>query len=237
MDAARNSMHQLYDPHYSATGDSSRIWLLNFAAVLPAYLMAGLNEAREQYDSEITPSYHIDKRLEMEVPDLFPTSDISNRALRVLGMAIIPGIEIIKDTKIAKGHKFSFEHGEIDKVWYLFREMYEEITDSYVQNRDDNLLDLQSELLVAKVKTIPPDKLVGLVKEYLTKIGEKLANRDFSKLSSARLTYRELRELELFLGEKLEKKLDLFNEDKLDNRRDRKGYGIDIRRYIEGRLL
>ena len=223
VNAACNALHVLRDPSYSATGDPSRIWLLNFAAVLPAYLMTGLNEARRSYDNEITPSYHIDKRLEMDVPDLFPISDVANRALRVLGMAIVPGVDVIKDTKLAKGHKFSFEHGEIDKVWYLFREMYDEIKDGYVQGRDDNLLDLLSTLLKEKVSAIPPDQIVTLVKDYLARIGEKLANRDFSRLYSARLTYRELCELELFLDDKLGKKL------------DRKGYGMDIDRYIEGR--
>ena len=60
--------------------------------------------------------------------------------------------------------------------------------------------------------------------DHLYKVGEKMDKRDFSRLYSARLTYRELKELELFLDLKLGKKL------------DRKGYGLKIDQYIQGQL-
>ena len=232
VNAACSALHVLRDPSYSTTGDPSRIWLLNFAAVLPAYFMKDLNEARVNYEKEITPSYHIDNRLEMDVPDLFPSSDIASRALRVLAMAIIPGVGVIKDTKLVKGHKFSFEHGEIEKIWYLFREMYEKIVDSYVPNRDDNLLDILSRLLKEKVSGIPQNMLLGFVQEYYDRVHNKLKRRDFTKLYSARMTYRELRELELFLDDKLVRG----SGSSLSTPIKRKGYGMDIDRYIEGRL-
>jgi hypothetical protein len=223
VEAARHAMHVNKDPSYSATGDPSRIWLLNFAAVLPAYAMSGLGEARRGYDNEITPSYHVDKRFEMEVPDLFPTTEIANRVLRVLGMAIVKGIDVIVDTKKPKGHEFTFKHGDTERTWWLFRELYDEIKDDYSPKREDNLLDLISRLLKEKVESMPQDTLVTALQTHIAAISGKLAERDFSRLYSARLTYRELKELELFLDDKLGKKL------------DRKGYGLDIDRYLEGR--
>jgi len=237
VDAACQAMHVIKDPSYSATGDPSRIWLLNFAAVLPAYAMSGLGEARCGYDNEITPSYHVDKFLEMEVPDLFPTSENANRALRVIGMAIVDGIEVIQDSKLPKGHEFTFKHGDTERTWGLFRELYDELKDDYspkrtpkkgeTPNENHNLLDLISHLLKEKVRSMPEAELVKALKDHLHKVGEKMDKRDFNRLYSARLTYRELKELKLFLGDKL--------DDKLGKKVERKGYGLDIDRYLEGR--
>lgn len=38
----------------------------------------------------------------MNAPDLFPAGEVDNKALRLLGMAIVPGIDIIKDEKQLK---------------------------------------------------------------------------------------------------------------------------------------
>ena len=52
------------------------------------------------------------------------------------------------------------------------------------------------------------------IQAHIDRVGEKLESRNFSKLSSARITYREIAELKRFL--------------------DRQGYGMDIARYISG---
>ncbi|MCK4303714.1 MAG: hypothetical protein KAY24_05710 [Candidatus Eisenbacteria sp.] len=224
-DYIRNAMapyHIYFDPSYSSTGDHTRIWLLNFAAAIPAYFHRDMQAAKEAYEGAITPTYHIDAYLEMNVPDLFPVSGVANKALRVLGMAIVPGIDVIKDEKLGKGHKFTCDQKEIKdlfftaKEWYDFREMYAEFTDTYSE-RNANLLDIVVALLRKRIRKLDPAELRTAIDSYICKVRDRLENRDFSKLVSARLTYRELRSLEDFLALRPN------------------GYSMDIDDYIEGK--
>ena len=156
------------DHTFSTTGDPQRIWLLNFAATLPVYFLDDLDHSKKRYEEEMTPTYHIDSQFERELPDLFPADDIENLALRVLGMAIVPGIDVIHDEKLppGQGHIFTFDdqdsvkklnYGEPIK-WRLFRDIYKEITDDYnPENRGNNLLDILMQLLREKVKSMKND--------------------------------------------------------------------------------
>jgi hypothetical protein len=222
---AKTLNHIIYEPSFSSTGDPSRIWLLSFAARMPAYFMNGLIEAKNTYLEQIVPTYHIDSDLEMNVPDLFPVDETDNITLRVLGMAIVPGIDIIKDEKLAKGHKFICDHKAINekfyfgepKSWFLFRAMYEDIKDNYNPKSDQNLLDELITLLKEKVQATDRAKLRTCIDDYLKQVHKKLDAKDFSRLSSARWTYREVTELERFLKTEAEG-----------------GYAMNIERYIKG---
>jgi len=182
--------------------------MLNFAAAIPAYFLNGLKDAREIYLEEISPTYHIDKELEMNVPDLFPLSDFSNKALRVLAMAIVEGIDVIHDEKMTKGHQFTCDHQKVrdisnnqPRVWLLFRDMYNDVKDydEKKAQKKENLLDILGDLLVEKVKKIDSSELKLLIDKHIDKVEKKLDERDFSRLYSARLTYREVNYLKQFL--------------------------------------
>lgn len=201
---SKNSFNIQPDLAYSATGDAQHIWMLCFAAAIPAYLLDGMEEAKRMYEEQITPTYHIDSAFEMNVPDLFPEEENANLALRLLGMAIVEGIDIIVDKKLTKGHEFTFDN-EVTRslnygdpiVWHLFRDMYEKI-----KSNDSGLLDLLNERLVARVQsmhTTDVAKLRSCIEQQIDKLNDKLARRDFSRLVSARLTYREIKALEDFL--------------------------------------
>jgi hypothetical protein len=212
------------DHTYSTTGDKNRIWLLNFAAALPAYFLKDLEYNRQKYFNEISPTYHIDKYFEMNVPDLFPVAETANKALRAIGMAIVPGIDVILDTKLPKGHQFTFAHPEYIKQnnhglpfeWKLFRDMYDYIVSDYDEKETDNFLNVLIALLKDKIQAMSVEDIQKAIKQYIEKVKEKLESRNFSRLISARLTFREIKELETFL--------------------DPKGYGMDIEKYIEGKL-
>jgi hypothetical protein len=73
-------------------------------------------------------------------------------------------------------------------------------------------------LLKDKVKSISVEDLKKSIEAYIEKVEGKLESRDFSKLVSARLTYREIKELKTFLKPR------------------GKGYGMDIEKYIEGEI-
>jgi hypothetical protein len=212
------------DHTFSTTGDRYRIWLLNYAAALPVYVLSDLDQSKNRYEEEISPTYHIDGYLEMNVPDLFPPGVVDNIALRVLGMAIVPGIDVIHDEKLQKGHLFTCDAEAVKatnfgdpKIWRLFREMYDEVKNEYNPDRTDNLLDILSEVLKAKVESLSTEELKTAINSYIDKVMEKMAKRDFTRLISARLTYREIRELKKFL-----------------TNRNKGGYGMEIERYING---
>jgi hypothetical protein len=214
--------HIRSDSSFSRAGDPWRIWMLNYAAALPVHLLQDLGESRERYLEEITPTYHVDPLFEMNVPDLFPVTDIENRSLRVLGMAIVKGIDVIRDEKLVKGHKFTCDLETVKsrnfgepKVWLLFRDMFAEVKDTYNPNVQDNLLDLLVAALRTAVASLPREQLRNCIQSHVEYLERKLAQRDFTKLVSARLTYRETTELKGFL--------------------DPRGYAMDIARYIAGR--
>jgi len=225
IEEVKNSCEIHTDHSYSTTNEPHRIWLLNHAAALPAYFMSNLEENREKYENEIKPTYHIDKFLEMNVPDLFPIDDIANKALRVLGMAIVPGIDVVLDEKLNKGHEFTFSDPEYmsqknlnrPQKWYLFKQMYDDVVNEFDEELKDNLYDYIRTALAKKVSSMSKEDLENAIEKYIDKLKNKLDGRDFTKLFSARLTYMEIKELELFL--------------------DPQGYGMDLNRYIEGNRI
>lgn len=198
---------------------------MNYAAALPAYFLKGLHEAREAYHEQISPSYHVDAYFEMNVPDLFPVDELDNQVLRGLGMAIVAGIDVIRDEKLPKGHKFTWDYPEVrtrnfddPKIWLLFRDMYAELKNGYNPHRTDNLFDLLLQQLRDKVAALDPRELTGLIERHIAQVGDKLERRDFSRLISARLTYRETRALGDFL------------------KNYPGGYGRNLDRYLRGDL-
>lgn len=229
--AAKAKYHLRSDHTFSTAGDPYRVWLLAYAAALPIYFLNDLESSKERYEQEITPTYHIDPELEMNVPDLFPPDDVSNRTLRVLGLAIVKGIDVVRDEKLPKGHKFTCNIDTVKAsnfgeamVWApggpnashtSFRDMYLQMTKTYDPRAASNLLDLITDTLRQRVAAIPQDQLRNLVRAHVVMLQQKLAGRDFSKLYSARLTYREVKALNDFL--------------------DPKRYAMDLERYLEGK--
>jgi hypothetical protein len=229
--AAKAKYHLQSDHTFSTTGDPYRIWMLAFAAALPIYFLSDLERSKERYEEEITPTYHIDPEFEMNVPDVFPTNAIANRALRVLGLAIVRGIDVVGDEKLTKGHKFTCSLDSVralnfgDPMKWVpsgsgtagtsFRDMHLDVVHTYDPNASDNLLDLITAALRARIAELPPEQLRSIIGEHIAKLRRKLQERDFSKLYSARLTYREVKALEEFLSPRR--------------------YAMNLERYLEGK--
>jgi hypothetical protein len=219
---AREKYGYRADHSFSGTGDQKRIWLLNYAAALPVYFLADLPDIKEKYEEEIVPTYHIDKYLEMNVPDLFPISDSANTALRILAMAIVQGIDVIRDTYPKdgeRGHEFTCDSDSVKKVnsgsaatWKLFRTMYTDVANSK-ELREALLKNLKEK--VTSMQLTNPDGLKDCIKAHISKIKQKLDTRDFSRLVSARLTYREIKCLDTFIKPTHEN-----------------GYNMDINKYL-----
>jgi hypothetical protein len=90
---------------------------------------------------------------------------------------------------------------------------------SLMQDTLDDRLDLLETITVLlreRVPQIPKNDLRQMVDAQVKRFQKRVGSRDFSKLVSARLTYREMKELERFV--------------------DPRGYALDLERFIEGRL-
>ena len=205
------------EPAFTEVGDPYRIWFLNYAAALPAYMLETVEENRSEYETEILPPYHLDRYFETAVPDLYPHDDRDNITLRILGMAIIPGVDIICDEKLSKGHKYTCSDPEIQKrngnerlVWLDFRTMYDDV------RTNTELLDGLITALRQRMNSLSRDDAKPAIQGHIERVRAKLEHRDFSKLVSARLTYQEIAALESFLS------------------MGRGGFRMELERYISG---
>lgn len=220
---ARHNYRISADYNYTSTGDPYRISILAYAGALPACLLTDLKEMKREYEEGMMPTYHIDPVLEREVPDLFPVDERANRALRVLAMAIVPEIGVVRDEYHPdgkRGHRFTLDSAEVRQyshgeplVWRLFRDMYREVQDSDGQF---DILECVTGLLRQRVPCIAHPALRAAIEAQIKRFEKRVCSRDFSRLVSARLTYREMKRLKEFL--------------------DPKGYDMDLERYIEGQL-
>jgi hypothetical protein len=104
------------------------------------------------------------------------------------------------------------------KVWDLFRTMYDEVRSNVVESGGKSLLEILQDALRTRVAKLRKDKLRALISAHVEKLEKKMAGRDFSRVVSARLTYREIKELKLFLESPA-----------------RRGYGMDLDAYLAGR--
>jgi hypothetical protein len=213
----RAKFHITTDPAFAATDDLENIWMLDFAAALPLYFQADADTNKKRYEEGMTPPYHIDKRLEMSLPDIFPPHARENVALRLLGIAIVPEVGIVVDRYLreerqgGRGHEFTFSLPEILEQndgkpleWDHFLKMYKDVRDNYSEDATDNLLDLLHSALLGRltamlVQSADRAALHAGIARHIGKLENKLESRDFSRLVSARLTWRETRNLREFL--------------------------------------
>jgi hypothetical protein len=217
VDNARRGFQINTQVGYVSIEDKQRIWLMDFSAALPLYFLTGLDDSKKLYEEGMTPPYHLDRRLEIEIPDLFPPQERDNVALRRLALSIIRGVGVVEDEyqrpKGSRGHIFKCtlpgiaEHtgGEPFKQWTRFLDLYAELRDQYDPERKDNILDLIRDALVAKLTGMLVDdasrpRLQAEVAEQIAAFKKKLESRDFTRLVSARLTSREIHDLREFLA-------------------------------------
>jgi hypothetical protein len=208
--------------NYTSTGDPYRISTLAYAAALPACFLADLKEMKQEYEEGMSPTYHIDPVLEREVPDLFPVDERANKTLRVLALAIVPGIDVVHDEYHPggkRGHRFTLDSPAVRDYtsgdplrWTLFRDMYKAVQGTGNDRLDQ--LETIIGLLRERIPQIPKNDLRQLVDTQIKRFQKRVGSRDFSRLVSARLTYREMKELERFV--------------------DPRRYALDLGRYIEG---
>ena len=138
-------------------------------------------------------------------------------------MAIVPGIDVVLDDyqrpKGERGHVFTCAADAVRQLnfglpmsWSEFRTLYADVSNSAPLRK------ALADILKAKVASIPEAELQECIKAHIEKVKQRLGDRDFSRLVSARLTYREIKYLESFL-EPVHKN----------------GFGRDIGTYISGR--
>jgi hypothetical protein len=83
---------------------------------------------------------------------------------------------------------------------------------------DSNLRTALEKALKEKVRSLPTDEVRKAIEAHISLLRKKLVDRNFSRLVSARLTYREIKYLEAFLETP-----------------KKNGFGMDIDKYLAGK--
>jgi hypothetical protein len=91
------------DNQWASTGDLYRLTFCTFFSVAPAANILGLGQMRNAYLERVYPPSHTDRRLLFHFQDLIPESPGQVRALRLLTLAMLPGIELITHERPASG--------------------------------------------------------------------------------------------------------------------------------------
>jgi hypothetical protein len=91
------------DNQWASTGDRHRLTFCTFFSVAPAANIRGLEQMRHAYLERVYPPSHTDRRMLFRFQDLIPESSGQVRALRLLTLAMLPGIELITHERPASG--------------------------------------------------------------------------------------------------------------------------------------
>lgn len=96
-------MDERVDNQWASTGDRHRLTFCTFFSVAPAANILGLQQMRNAYLERVYPPSHTDRRLLFRFQDLIPETAGQVRALRLLTLAMLPGIELITHERPASG--------------------------------------------------------------------------------------------------------------------------------------
>lgn len=120
------SQKTAYPPNFTSTMDPYKIFLFKYKAPLPAYLLRDMDKYRGEYNLltlDMTP--HIEKEIELNIPDLFPETVADTAALKVFSLATSPAFSLIKSEtefeRRATIEKYYIEESEIlsGETWML----------------------------------------------------------------------------------------------------------------------
>jgi len=88
-----------YPPTFMSTSDPHKIFLFKFKAPLPAYLLADMERYRLIYlETPIGSTPHIENKVELILPDLFPENLVKEQAFRLFILAM--ALDLIKEDRI-----------------------------------------------------------------------------------------------------------------------------------------
>lgn len=91
---------------WASTGDKHRITICNYFAVVPLHLLKDIREIRSSYLERIYPPAHTDVNFEFKLKDVLPESYIEVHTLKLLSLAILDSVGLIKRVQRRDGSKF-----------------------------------------------------------------------------------------------------------------------------------
>lgn len=226
---------QLTQRHSCSPGDDPfRVRILSIGAALPVHILDGLEPMRQRYMDSMNPTFHVHRDWERRCPDLFPPDPLRSQALRVLALAILPGIDVIKDDKIGggRGHVFTCQVDRVNNLnpdgqlstWTEFTEMLAHVAAPARHQKPSQLLVELTDALTAKYRSIQSNMSDGDFRDWLkeridlwaAEVERKLDERRHERLLSLRLHDEEVRALRRLV------------------RPAPHGYDLDLHAYIYG---
>ena len=179
-----------YSPSWVSTGDPYRVVMLQYAVSIPAFALQDIPEYRRKYEEILSPTSHIDARFEFEAPDVCPEEAAANKALRIVTLGIIEGLDVIVDKKLDKGHSFTIDDDDLNDPGYQtvlpdFISLY----DYVIENQE--VREVLGQRVIEKCESMAPEELDKILEAHEKKLTERLNSREFTKLISARHFYRE----------------------------------------------
>lgn len=186
------SMNMQYAPTWSSTDDPHRIVILRYAVSLPGYALSSMQEYRKRYELQVLPPTHFDKRFRFGLGDLFPDQFGEDLAFRILTLAIVPGIEVITDEKVKKGHRYTIDYPD------ELNDDYEPVTfDSFIDLfayllENDHVVKILMDKIVARVEEKGAAALKPVIETYLRKMQERFKSTDFTKQITGKYYYKEI---------------------------------------------
>ena len=189
----RVRMNMNFPPTWSSTGDPHRIVILKYSVSLPAYALSSMKEYRAQYELQMLPPAHCDKRLRFQLDDLFPEKTGADKAFRVLTLAIIPEVGVIKDEKLDKGHRYTIDYpGELnDEYDPIICNSFVDLFAYLQENRP--AVDFLCAKVIERFEAKGQGALKPAIEKYLREMDNRFSSTDFTKQITGRYYYKEVK--------------------------------------------
>ena len=166
-----------YEPTFTSTQDPYKIFYFKFKTPLPAYKLENAKDYRRDYlQMPISHTPHIEKEIELKIPDIFPITLKDKLWLRVYAISLA--------LSVLKKDEFSNTHYIDDKRFLEPGEERIELADSYwgayEEFKEDRRKDLREKIRQATEEEIKknPEKVMESLKEYFGKIKDRFTKRD-----------------------------------------------------------
>lgn len=195
-----------YSPTFTSTQDPYKLYYFKFKAPLPAYLLENIKDYRREYlDISLSHTPHVEKEIELTLPDLFPVNRENELGFRIYTLAL--SASVIKSDSLTNSHYIEdvrcLEPGE-DRIelggmrWSVFEEL-----------KEDRRKALREKLLTILREEIQesPDKVMDGLKGYYNEIKNVFEKREGSMaIGDEILIYEQIKLLDEFFrkGESVE---------------------------------
>lgn len=177
-------------PTFTTTKDPYKLFFFKYKAPLPLYLLQDMDIYREEYfATPVVFTSHIEKDMELRIPDIFPFTEVDKFNTRVFALSVSPVFNLIKIKKEERMNEFVnvfyiddprlIPSGEREIVIGESRMLaHQEFKKSGRKELKEKIVNALKEELSSK----NPSEIEDALKRYLSET-EEILKREFSKLT------------------------------------------------------